>query len=78
MEIKQAKLSSRDCVAYKIDMSLLQGSTKDINWELVERFEPRIIPLEQMWQVNYTTGRWLKTADSTKVKKNKYNKAQSE
>jgi hypothetical protein len=59
---QKVEVKSRECLAYKVDKRLLEGNTKLINWDLVEKFNHRVITLEDQYayNMNYTTGRVTK------------------
>jgi hypothetical protein len=53
------KVNERDCISYKVPVELLRD-TSAIDWNMVQRNEEKLIPIESLWDINYTTGRLIK------------------
>lgn len=61
------KINERNCVVYKVDLSLVQGDTTGIDWGIVQRYGERTVDVDA-WDLNYITGR------KTKVDRRQFNR----
>ena len=61
------KINERNCVVYKVDLSLVQGDTTGIDWGIVHRYGERTVDVDA-WDLNYITGR------KTKVDRRQFNR----
>jgi hypothetical protein len=53
------KVNERDCISYKVPIENL-GDTSAIDWDMVQKSDEKLIPIESLWDINYTTGRLIK------------------